>query len=205
MLWWTSKGSGRIYERALASAMAESSSVSPVASRRVLVASLLCTTITLSEALCALPIPGPQSLKTDYMALSERHSTRQFDDTLLEDAGPATLHETLADLPPRFFIPRLADKPQNPIMDTLKLMHNSQGVRPANSVSLPIPLELGLLSEDVARFAAEKQAHFDDIWQLAALQKHGHKVRLRMLPISCCLHAVPAESSVIMGCPALNS
>ncbi|KAL1942658.1 hypothetical protein VTO73DRAFT_4898 [Trametes versicolor] len=109
------------------------------------------------------------------MALPERHFTRQFDDTLLEDTGPATLHETLSDLQPRFFIPRLADKPQNPIMDTLRLMNNAQYVRPANTVSLSIPLELGLLSEDVARFAAEKHAHFDDIWQRAAVQRHGHK------------------------------
>lgn len=41
----------------------------------------------------------------------------------------------LAELAPRFFIPRLADKPQNPIMDSLKLSLDIRQLPPL----VPIP------------------------------------------------------------------
>jgi hypothetical protein len=43
----------------------------------------------------------------------------------MNDANDLLPDRVAADLPPlsaRFYVPRLADKPQNPIMDTLKLL-----------------------------------------------------------------------------------
>lgn len=135
------------------------------------------------------------------MALPGRFQGRAFDETLLEDAGPA-LNETLSELPPRFFIPRLADKPQNPIMDTLRLMRNAEHVKHAETTPLLVPLELGLLSEDIARFATEKEARLDDIWQLAASHTNLYKVRACARSLSCSLYAVPSESGLVLGCVA---
>ncbi|KAI0356163.1 hypothetical protein OH77DRAFT_1423763 [Trametes cingulata] len=99
-----------------------------------------------------------------------------FDETTLEDDHHLH-HDTLPDLQPRFFIPRLADKPQNPIMDTLRLMRTHEHPRPVEPISLRVPLELQLLSEDVARFAQEKQAQarLEDVWRMAVSERHGRK------------------------------
>ncbi|KAI0674988.1 Spc98 family-domain-containing protein [Trametes maxima] len=86
-----------------------------------------------------------------------------------------SLHRSLPELPPQFFIPRLSDKPQNPIMDTLRLIRGAQPPKPAESMSLRLPLELELLSEDVARFADERQVRLENLWQMAATEKHGRK------------------------------
>ncbi|KAI0371144.1 hypothetical protein BV20DRAFT_1120885 [Pilatotrama ljubarskyi] len=102
--------------------------------------------------------------------------TADVDSGTLEDARDLR-RDTLPDLPPQFFIPRLADKPQNPIMDTLRLMRSHEQPRHAETATLRIPLELQLLSEDVATFAQEKQAHtrLEDVWRLAASERHGRK------------------------------
>ncbi|KAJ2989449.1 hypothetical protein NUW54_g8779 [Trametes sanguinea] len=84
--------------------------------------------------------------------------------------------ETLPDLPPHFFVPRLADKPQNPIMDTLRMMRQPIGAaNPAPCISLHLPPELELLAKDVAMFAQAKHHRLEDIWKLAALDKVRRK------------------------------
>lgn len=45
----------------------------------------------------------------------------------------------LDDLAPRFFTPRLLDKPQNPIMDSLKLSRDIRRLPPL--IAVPEPLE----------------------------------------------------------------
>ncbi|KAI0769320.1 Spc98 family-domain-containing protein [Trametes elegans] len=97
-------------------------------------------------------------------------------DATMDEHGDPPSHTTLPDLPPQFFIPRLADKPQNPIMDTIKLMRSPEPLQTIQSISMRLPLELALLSEDVARFASEKQVQpLDNIWELAASEKQRKK------------------------------
>ncbi|KAI8993788.1 Spc98 family-domain-containing protein [Trametes punicea] len=79
--------------------------------------------------------------------------------------------QTLPELPPQFFIPRLTDKPQNPIMDTLRTTRNSEGFSALQHVSMRLPKELELLSEDVAKFAQAKQSRLEDMWRLAASER----------------------------------
>ncbi|KAI0645384.1 Spc98 family-domain-containing protein [Trametes meyenii] len=92
---------------------------------------------------------------------------------IFEDAS--SLHGSLPELPPQFFIPRLSDKPQNPIMDTLRLIRGAQPSQHAKSIHLRLPLELEQLSEDVARSTEEGQLRLENLWQAAATEKHGRK------------------------------
>jgi len=62
------------------------------------------------------------------------------------DIGPGN-SEYKDDLPPvlpRFFIPRLQEKPQDPIMDTLRIARESEPSRPA-----PLPQLLGVVDTKV--------------------------------------------------------
>ncbi|KAI0829680.1 Spc98 family-domain-containing protein [Trametes gibbosa] len=88
-----------------------------------------------------------------------------------------TLFDTpLSDVPARFFIPRLADKPQNPIMDTLRLMRSSNLQNTTHPTSFGLPPELEVLSEDVAKTAAETQsARLQDILRIAASERPRRK------------------------------
>ncbi|EJF65129.1 hypothetical protein DICSQDRAFT_98693 [Dichomitus squalens LYAD-421 SS1] len=80
----------------------------------------------------------------------------------------------LPGLPPRFFIPRLDDKPQNPIMDTLRLLRNKSQTEPFPAPQTSkLPPELESLSEDLLRFAQARQSNLEDIWQSAASRKHN--------------------------------
>ena len=55
------------------------------------------------------------------------------------DIGPGENEDDLPAVLPRFFIPRLQDKPQDPIMDTLRIARESRQSRPA---SLPELLDV---------------------------------------------------------------
>lgn len=97
-------------------------------------------------------------------------------DTASEDVVGKTV-VALPELPPRFFIPRLDDKPQNPIMDTLRILQkNSHST--FNSAPPPptLPPELVLLSGDLLKVAQARQSNLEDIWQSALLHRHGHTV-----------------------------
>ncbi|KAH9855199.1 hypothetical protein C2E23DRAFT_814873 [Lenzites betulinus] len=99
----------------------------------------------------------------------------ELEGTLLDVDGQ-TFREPLLDLPARFFIPRLADKPQNPIMDTLRLLRNSERPQPTEPPLFGLPPELEVMSQDVAQFVADKQtARLEDIWRIAVSEKPRHK------------------------------
>lgn len=110
------------------------------------------------------------------------------DRTLLEseDVGKPEAVGALPELLPRFFIPRLDDKPQNPIMDTLCILQKKP---PRTFTSAPpllsLPPEIVLHSEskDLLRVAQARQTHLQDIWQSAALRRCGLTVG------SSCAHA----------------
>ncbi|KAI0743786.1 Spc98 family-domain-containing protein [Daedaleopsis nitida] len=83
----------------------------------------------------------------------------------------------LADIPPRFFIPRLDDKPQNPIMDTLRLSNNDSNAQPTTlkSISL-LPPGFRSLSEDLGLTVEQEQleSRGERLWQLAAARLSGN-------------------------------
>jgi hypothetical protein len=56
------------------------------------------------------------------------------------DIGPSEYKDDLPPVLPRFFIPRLQEKPQDPIMDTLRIAQESKPSRPA-----PLPQLLGIM------------------------------------------------------------
>ncbi|KAI1796462.1 Spc98 family-domain-containing protein, partial [Ganoderma leucocontextum] len=94
-------------------------------------------------------------------------------DTPSEDVGKTVV--ALPELPPNFFIPRLDDKPQNPIMDTLRILQKKPHSISTSAPPAPsLPPELALLSGDLLKFAQARQSNLEDIWQSAALLRHGH-------------------------------
>ena len=78
-------------------------------------------------------------------------------------------------LNPHFFIPRLEDKPQNPIMDTLRIMQNRLHDHPPPPTFV-LPPELHALSEDTLLFAEKRRNALESLWELAASRKSGFGV-----------------------------
>ena len=84
------------------------------------------------------------------------------------------LHATMDDLPPilpKFFVPHLTDKPQNPIMDTLKV--SSKTLQPH------LPPEVAIISSisDLSLPPRRK----DNIWLEAMTRNSGIRVCLIFL------------------------
>ena len=76
----------------------------------------------------------------------------------------------LPEIWPRFFIPPLQDKPQNPIVDTLKMMHASRDPEITAVQSSPQPAEIS---------EPEKPAILeiiDDFWMQAACESQQPSV-----------------------------
>lgn len=97
----------------------------------------------------------------------------------VDDAGPPIC--ALPELRPQFFIPRLEEKPQNPIMDTLRFwQHRSQLQDDFMAQTRVLPQELRLLSEDVLKFEQAKRDQLESIWSQAVSRRHGSMVRRPM-------------------------
>ncbi|KAK0505031.1 gamma-tubulin complex, DGRIP91/SPC98 component protein, partial [Armillaria luteobubalina] len=90
------------------------------------------------------------------------------DEAFLQDALPPVF--------PGFFIPRLPDKPQNPILDTLKREHNDDAaaIRTQN-----LPPEVVIMAADLSALCLESE-HFsndDSLWAKALVQVAGTTTR----------------------------
>ncbi|KZT71065.1 hypothetical protein DAEQUDRAFT_666945 [Daedalea quercina L-15889] len=81
----------------------------------------------------------------------------------------------LPELHPGFFIPRLTDKPQNPIIDTISLM---QRTRKPVAVSSPLPVEVEALAEDTWAVAEASQKAQNNIWNQVAHERSAGMHRL---------------------------
>ncbi len=96
----------------------------------------------------------------------------------VEDREPTIC--ALPEIPPQFFIPRLEDKPQNPIMDTLcmyKHPYGQESKTPVHRLSL-LPAELNLLSESISKFEQEKRAQrLEMLWEQAVSRRSAKLVR----------------------------
>lgn len=87
--------------------------------------------------------------------------------------------EDLPRLAPHFFVPPLENKPQNPIMDILKLEALNTNM-PARSYEPLIPKELAVLSLDASQIMKELEGSptkaIEELWMQAATRKLGTKV-----------------------------
>ena len=88
--------------------------------------------------------------------------------------APATLHE-LPELHPGFFIPRLTDKPQNPIMDAISLLQRTRDTAHAKQI---LPTEVEALAEDICAVAEARLRIENDLWQQVAQEKTSDRVSL---------------------------
>lgn len=83
----------------------------------------------------------------------------------------------LPNIPLQFFIPRLDERPQNPIMDALRLAQNRPRVHvPSQTKPSVLPLELQVLAGDVVSFEEAKRNHLESVWQRAVSRRHGYMV-----------------------------
>jgi hypothetical protein len=87
--------------------------------------------------------------------------------------------EELPRLALHFFVPPLENKPQNPIMDILKLEASNTNM-PARSHEPLIPKELAVLSLDTSQIMKELEGSptrvIQKLWMQAATRKLGTKV-----------------------------
>lgn len=90
------------------------------------------------------------------------------DEPLLQDALPPVF--------PGFFIPRLPDKPQNPILDTLKREHDDDAAIKTQN----LPPEVVIMAADVSalRLESEHLSNDDSLWAKALTQVAGTTVRV---------------------------
>ncbi|KAK0476674.1 gamma-tubulin complex, DGRIP91/SPC98 component protein [Armillaria novae-zelandiae] len=87
----------------------------------------------------------------------------------------AFLQDTLPPVFPGFFIPRLSDKPQNPILDTLKRDHDDDAaIRTQN-----LPPEVVIVAADFSalRLESEPLSNDDSLWAKALIQVAGTATR----------------------------
>ncbi|TFK44260.1 gamma-tubulin complex, DGRIP91/SPC98 component protein [Crucibulum laeve] len=87
----------------------------------------------------------------------------------LDDFEQKTSSNGLPPLGPRFFVPPLVDKPQNPIMDSLKLTASNKSLPPRPR----LPLELLLIASDIERIPERVPKLANTLWTDAAARKVG--------------------------------
>ena len=103
-------------------------------------------------------------------------------DQLSDFSHELDFQRPLEDLPriaPHFFVPPLGNKPQNPIMDMLKLEALNTNM-PARSYGPLIPKELEVLTLDASQIIKELEGSptrtIQELWMQAATRKLGTKV-----------------------------
>jgi hypothetical protein len=85
------------------------------------------------------------------------------------------------DLPqilPRFFVPPLEDKPQNPILEVLELESLTSNLPPRLFQPHLLPQELTALSLNVSQGVQQQtETKLEEIWTNALVRKRGERVR----------------------------
>jgi hypothetical protein len=95
----------------------------------------------------------------------------------LEDDMTSSTMDDLPKIGPRFFVPRLTEKPQDPIMDTLKLANSKE----THMNTRPIPLELAILTVDMDHPPSHPK-NKNNIWTDAVTRNHASQVRILVIP-----------------------
>ncbi|KAJ3560581.1 hypothetical protein NP233_g10743 [Leucocoprinus birnbaumii] len=101
-------------------------------------------------------------------------------DDLAKDMDELTFRE-LPPLFPLFSVPSLQDKPQNPIVERLKLSEKNSEAAKELTVRVSLPPELHIITEDLARLQLGDEKHQSDesIWE--KLDVHGNNRKNRLL------------------------
>ncbi len=88
-----------------------------------------------------------------------------------EKAVDITL-DILPELGPRFFVPRLAEKPQNPIIDSLEFRHETRPVE----LKVPPLDDILAVEDEIMQDLVEPLT--ESIWERAASRHHPLSVRM---------------------------
>ena len=126
-------------------------------------------------------------------------------DQLSDFSHEFDLQTPLEDLPrlaPRFFVPPLENKPQNPIMESLRLEALNMNI-PARSYEPVLPKELAVLSLDTSQIIKDLEGSpataIEELWMQAATRKLGTKVGIfDSLACNYLIH-LPTEWIAILG------
>lgn len=92
------------------------------------------------------------------------------------------------DLPqilPRFFVPALENKPQNPILEALNLENINSNLPPRSFQPHLLPQELAALSLNVVQQEPEQKV--EEIWTNALIRRRGVRVRFISSMFLCSL------------------
>lgn len=112
------------------------------------------------------------------------------------------------DLPqilPRFFVPPLEDKPQNPILEVLELEKITSKLPPRLFQPHLLPQELTALSLNIGQVVQQTDLKVEEIWTNALVRNRGERVRLVFFFFQCvssfCLLNIVAISEwfIVMG------
>lgn len=82
--------------------------------------------------------------------------------------------DALLDIRPTFFVPRLAEKPQNPVMDTLYLLNHG---RKYPILTDRLPIELEVITNDLQLAVENSYITQGNLWDYVATQKAAESVR----------------------------
>ena len=84
------------------------------------------------------------------------------------------------DLPqilPRFFVPPLEDKPQNPILEVLELEKITSNLPPRLFQPHLLPQELTALSLNIGQVVQQTDLKVEEFWTNALVRNRGERVR----------------------------
>ena len=83
----------------------------------------------------------------------------------------------LPQIAPRFFVPLLEDKPQNPILEALKLEDINSNLPPRLFQPHLLPQELAALSLNAGQIIGQNtETNVEEIWKNALIRRHGIRV-----------------------------
>ena len=132
------------------------------------------------------------STTTDYNdVLSGKYTFMWYESTQLLDVSDdfGQLYQPKAhDLPqivPRFFVPPLEDKPQNPILEALNLESINSNLAPRLFQPHLLPPELVALSLNANQIVEqEPEAKVEELWKNALIRRRGVRVRFYLQRLS---------------------
>ena len=88
--------------------------------------------------------------------------------------------DSLSRIMPHFFVPTLEDKPQNPIMENLKLESMNTTMAPRAFRPVRLPQELMTLAMDIAPLGGTQSysQSVEEMWRNAVVRKRGVKASM---------------------------
>lgn len=134
-----------------------------------------------------------------WFRLNHEDLTNQVDELKFNELPPIF---------PRFFIPSLQDKPQNPIIDNIKLSErNRETISDHPRMRQSLPPELHIITDDLVRLRLENEHGLpegDSIWD--KLDVHGNPPKVYALRFIASVKLSRFPGSVtFLGCTTANT